>query len=80
MFSTLPHFDRLRSATVTGSVLEGYALADVLEQISVLAEEVLPVGGGYRFTFSGESEDFFESRRVGNSSPVFGVVSDNKQL
>jgi multidrug efflux pump subunit AcrB len=51
----------LRSAIVTGSVLEGYALADVLEQISVLAEEVLPVGDGNRFTFSGESEDFFES-------------------
>ena len=33
----------------------------MLEHISVLAEEVLPVGGGYRFTFSGESEDFFES-------------------
>jgi multidrug efflux pump len=57
----LPHFDRQRSATVTGSVQSGYALGDVLEQISALAEEVLPATGGYSFTFSGESEDFFES-------------------
>ena len=57
----LPHFDRQRSATVTGSVLDGYALGDVLEQVSALAEDVLPDGRGYGFTFSGESEDFFES-------------------
>jgi multidrug efflux pump len=57
----LPHFDRLRSATVTGSVLEGYALGSVLEQIEALAQDVLPDGRGYRTSFSGESEDFFES-------------------
>jgi multidrug efflux pump len=57
----LPHFDRLRSATITASILDGYTLGSVLEQVKALAEEVLPAGGGYRFTFSGESEDFFES-------------------
>jgi multidrug efflux pump len=57
----LPHFDRMRSATISGSVLEGYALGSILEQVGALAEEVLPSDGGYRFTFSGESEDFFES-------------------
>jgi multidrug efflux pump len=57
----LPHFDRQRSATVTGSVQDGYALGAVLEQVSALVEDVLPDAGGYGFTFSGESEDFFES-------------------
>ncbi len=57
----LPHFDRQRSATVTGSVLDGYALGNVLEQLSTLVADVLPDTGGYGFTFSGESEDFFES-------------------
>jgi multidrug efflux pump len=33
----------------------------VLEQVSALVEDVLPDGGGYGYTFSGESEDFFES-------------------
>jgi multidrug efflux pump len=42
-------------------VREGYALASVLDQIAALAEDVLPAGGSYRFAFSGESEDFFES-------------------
>jgi multidrug efflux pump len=42
-------------------VLEGFALADVLGQVEALAQDVLPSGNDYRFTFSGESEDFFES-------------------
>ena len=57
----LPHFDRLRSATVTASVADGHPLGEVLDQLSELVEQVLPTGGGYSFTFSGESEDFFES-------------------
>jgi multidrug efflux pump len=57
----LPHFDRQRSATVSGSVQDGYALGSVLQQVSALVEDVLPEGGGYGYTFSGESEDFFES-------------------
>jgi multidrug efflux pump len=57
----LPHFDRQRSATVTGSVNEGHALGVALECVAALVEEVLPETGRYSFTFSGESEDFFES-------------------
>lgn len=63
----LPHFDRQRSATVTGSVSEGHALGVVLDRVVALAEDVMPKGHGYSFTFSGESEDFFES----SSSIVF---------
>jgi len=57
----LPHFDRLRSATITGSVEEGYALGGLLAKLHKVAEAELPRGGGYRVTWSGESEDFFES-------------------
>jgi multidrug efflux pump len=66
----LPHFDRQRSATVTGSVGEGFALGDVLEEVAALTERVLPKGFGYNYTFSGESEDFFES----SSSIVFAYA------
>jgi len=57
----LPHFDRLRSATITASVLDGYGLGESLDRVRALANEVLPAGQGYRFTFSSESEDFYES-------------------
>jgi multidrug efflux pump len=57
----LPHFDRLRSATVTGSVAQGMPLGSALTQLRALAEEIVPADAGYRVTFSGESEDFYES-------------------
>jgi multidrug efflux pump len=57
----LPHFDRLRAATVTAGVKEGYVLGSVLGQVRALADEVLPEGRGFRTSFSGESEDFYES-------------------
>jgi len=57
----LPHFDRLRSATLTASLLPGTPLGESLEQVRAIAEEILPLERGYRITFSGESEDFYES-------------------
>ncbi len=57
----LPHFDRLRSATVTASLRQGFSLGEALERMRALAAEVLPATGGYRATFSGQSEDFYES-------------------
>jgi multidrug efflux pump len=57
----LPHFDRLRSATVTANLKEGYALGQALDRIRAVADDVLPQGRGYRATFSGESEQFYES-------------------
>jgi multidrug efflux pump len=57
----LPHFDRLRAASVTASLAPGLALGDALAQIRAAADDVLPPGQGYRVTFSGESEDFYES-------------------
>ena len=57
----LPHFDRVRSATITGSLAEGAALGAVLEQVQQVATEVLPTGKGYKTVFSGESEQFYAS-------------------
>ena len=70
----IPHFDRQRSATVTASLAEGAALGPALEQVRKIAGEVLPKTGGYRVTFSGESEQFYEA---GNSlvfAYAFAVV------
>jgi multidrug efflux pump len=57
----LPHFDRLRAATITGALAAGVPLGEPLARMRAIAEEVLPEGQGYQVTFSGESEDFFES-------------------
>ncbi len=57
----LPHFDRIRSATISGGMSEGAALGTVLEQISGVAAQVLPEGKGYKAVFSGDSEQFYAS-------------------
>ncbi|MCC6766642.1 MAG: efflux RND transporter permease subunit [Deltaproteobacteria bacterium] len=57
----LPHFDRLRSATLSASLLPGVPLGASLDRIRALATEVTGDAAGYRLTFSGESEDFYES-------------------
>jgi multidrug efflux pump len=58
---SIPHFDRLRAATITGHLTQGTPLGSTLEAVRQIARDVLPAGGGYRITFSGESEDYFES-------------------
>jgi multidrug efflux pump len=55
----LPHYDRLRSATVTANLVSGTPLGTSLERMEATAKDVLPEG--YRTTWSGESEQFFES-------------------
>jgi multidrug efflux pump len=57
----LPHFDRLRSATISADIAPGATLGASLEALRSIAEDVLPDGEGYRITFSGESEEFYES-------------------
>jgi multidrug efflux pump len=58
---SIPHFDRLRAATVTGHLAPGAPLGSTLDDVQQIARDVLPAGGGYRVTFSGESEDYFDS-------------------
>ncbi len=56
----LPHFDRLRSVTLT-SDLSDLSQGEALERVEEVAAAVLPRDEGYRMAFSGESERFFES-------------------
>jgi multidrug efflux pump len=57
----LPHYDRIRSATISGNLASGAALGTVLERISATAKQVLPEGKGYKAVFSGDSEQFYAS-------------------
>ncbi len=60
----VPHYDRLRSATLLANLAEGAPLGATLDRIRAIAEDVLPKGQGYSITFSGESEDFYESSQA----------------
>jgi len=57
----LPHFDRLRSATITASLVQGVPLGGALSALRGVADGVLAGAEGYHVTFSGESEDFYSS-------------------
>jgi multidrug efflux pump len=57
----LPHLDRMRTATVSGNLLQGFPLGTVLTDLRAIADEVVPDSGGYRVDYSGYSERFFES-------------------
>jgi multidrug efflux pump len=57
----LPHFDRLRSATLSATLLPGVPLGASLERVRAVAEQVIGDTPGYHLAFSGESEDFYES-------------------
>jgi multidrug efflux pump len=70
----LPHFDRMRAATVTASLMQGAPLGAALDAIRAVADEVLPEGQGYRVTFSGESEEYFESGNALAFAYVLAVV------
>jgi len=57
----LPHFDRIRSATITGNLAQGAALGGVLDEVWRVAHAVLPQGKGYKAVWSGDSEQFYAS-------------------
>ena len=57
----LHHYDRLRTATVTGYLLSGTVLGETLDRVRAIAEQVVPPNRGYRIGFSGQSERFYET-------------------
>ncbi len=70
----LPHFDRLRSATVTASLLPSLPLGSALTQVRAVADEVIPQGTGYSLRWSGESEQFFDSSNALLFAYVLAVI------
>ena len=70
----LPHFDRLRSATITASLAEGVELEGPLAAMQVLAREVLPADQGYQVTLAGESEDYIASSNALAGAYALAVV------
>jgi multidrug efflux pump len=70
----LPHFDRLRAATISAGLAEGVPLGDALAAMQALAREALPDDPAYQVTLSGESEDYVVSGNALAWAYVLAVV------
>jgi multidrug efflux pump len=70
----LPHFDRLRAATVAADLAQGVPLGPALEKVRQIATDVLPEHQGYRLSLSGESEAYFESSYALTFAYVLAVL------
>lgn len=54
-----PHFDRLRSVTVSAQIIEGRTIGDGVAFLEDKADELLPAG--YTIAWDGETREFVES-------------------
>ncbi len=67
---SFPHFNRLRSVTVSAQIAAGSTLGDA---VAVLTEEVRPLlPPGYAFTWDGEAREFVES--ASDTYLLFGLA------
>ncbi|MFQ5515594.1 MAG: efflux RND transporter permease subunit [Myxococcota bacterium] len=57
----IPHFDRMRASTIMANLTAGTTLGRALRDIRAVIDEIVPEGQGYRVSFSGQSEQFYES-------------------
>ena len=55
----LNHYQRQRSATITGSVAPGFALGAIIDQMQAIADKHIPPG--YATALTGQSREFKES-------------------
>lgn len=53
------HFDKMRAVTIDAILKEGYGVGQVLSDIQMAAEKILPKSG-YQTTVSGETRDFLK--------------------
>jgi multidrug efflux pump subunit AcrB len=72
--SGLPHYDRQRAAGISGNLLTGVPLGETLDQVKAIGEEVIPADSGYRMSFSGLSERFYQSGSALGFAYLFAVV------
>ena len=65
-----PHFNRLRSVTLSGQLTGGRTLGDGVDFLKTKAGALLPQG--YTFSWDGETRDFVES--AGDTWMLFGLA------
>lgn len=67
---SFPHFNRLRSVTVSAQIADGTTLGDAIPLLSDEVRKILPQG--YAFTWDGEAREFVES--AGDTYMLFGLA------
>lgn len=67
---SFPHFNRLRSVTVSAQLAQGFTIGDGVTVLSAEARKLLPPG--YAFTWDGESREFVESAQ--DTYMLFGLA------
>jgi multidrug efflux pump len=67
---SFPHFNRLRSVTVSAQLSQGVTIGDAVTVLSAEARKHLPPG--YAFAWDGEARDFVESAR--DTYLLFGLA------
>ncbi len=65
-----PHFNRLRSVTISGQLTGGKTIGDGVAFLEAKAAEILPAG--YSFSWDGETRDFVES--ANDTYVLFGLA------
>jgi multidrug efflux pump len=65
---SLPHYNRLRSATLTANLNPGYSMGDAVEYIEALAPQVLPESAKY--SWEGLTRDYVNS----SGEMIFTVI------
>lgn len=67
---SFPHFNRLRSVTVSAQIAPGYTTGDAIDVLTREVREILPPG--YAFTWDGEAREFVES--ASDTYMLFGLA------
>lgn len=65
-----PHFNRLRSVTVSSQLADGVTIGDAVDFLQRQVKEVLPVG--YSYSWDGESRQYVEG--ASDTSKLFGLA------
>jgi multidrug efflux pump len=65
-----PHFNRLRSVTVSSQLAEGVTIGDAVDFLQVKVKDALPVG--YSYSWDGESRQYVEG--ASDTSVLFGLA------
>lgn len=65
-----PHFNRLRSVTVSSQLAEGVTIGDAVEYLQAKVREVLPLG--YSYSWDGESRQYVEG--ASDTTKLFGLA------
>ncbi|MSU50807.1 MAG: efflux RND transporter permease subunit [Opitutus sp.] len=67
---SFPHFNRLRSVTVSAQLAQGFTIGDGVAVLSEEVRKILPPG--YAFAWDGESREFIESAQ--DTYMLFGLA------